>query len=74
MSETYLDCKGLNCPMPIVEIGRAFRGLEMGDCLRVEADAPAFLIDVEAWVRKMKQKIVSVEKGPTTVVIIEKIS
>lgn len=59
--------------MPIVEIGRAFRKLGTGDLLEVVADDPAFLADVTAWVEKMNQKIINVDKCESVTVIIEKV-
>ncbi len=60
--------------MPIVEIGRVFRKLEVGEQLQVEADDPAFRADVEAWARRTKQKIVSIEEDGTIIATIEKVS
>jgi len=44
-----LDCKGLPCPMPIVKIKKAIKGMEPDQVLRVTADDPGFLNDVKAW-------------------------
>lgn len=73
MSKMFLDCKGLSCPMPIVEIGRAFSKMNIGERLQVEADDPAFIADVEAWARKTQQKIVNIQQGDVKTVTIEKI-
>lgn len=59
MSNVDLDCKGLNCPMPIVKISRAMKELQPGVTLTVMASDPSFKADVEAWVRKMNQKLTS---------------
>ena len=37
MSETLLDVKGMNCPLPVLRANRALRALEPGDRLRVLA-------------------------------------
>ena len=63
MADTQLDCKGLNCPMPIVKISRAIRDLAAGDRLVVEANDPAFKADLEAWVRRLGHTIESFETG-----------
>jgi tRNA 2-thiouridine synthesizing protein A len=60
MAIQYLDCKGLCCPMPIVQVARKFRGMEIGDILEVEADDPAFQPDIEAWADCMGQKLSSI--------------
>jgi len=59
MTNVDLDCKGLNCPMPIVKISRAMKELQTGTTLTVTASDPSFKADVEAWVRKMNQKLTS---------------
>ena len=63
MAVVKLDCKGMNCPMPIVMISKAFKNLNEGDALEVEASDPAFKADVEAWVRKTGQSLEKFEEG-----------
>jgi len=66
-----LDCRGLNCPMPIVKISQAMKGLVPGDMLTVMASDPSFGADIEAWTRKMNHQIVSFieENGVQTAVL-----
>ena len=73
MSESKLDCRNLNCPMPIVKIAKAFRALRTGQTLEVTATDPAFRADVEAWVRKTGQQLVKFEDGPVKVALIQKV-
>lgn len=65
MAEVQLDCKNLNCPMPIVKISRAFKQLELDDTLEVTATDPAFQADVEAWVRKTGNELLSFDDQPS---------
>ena len=51
MANTDLDCRGMNCPMPIVRVSRAVQDIAVGDTLTVTADDPSFQADIEAWVR-----------------------
>ncbi|MCA9692254.1 MAG: sulfurtransferase TusA family protein [Myxococcales bacterium] len=68
-----LDCKGLNCPMPIVKISKAIRGMEPGETLRVEANDPAFKADVHAWIRRMGHALVDfTQDGKVQTAIIRK--
>ena len=53
-----IDCKNLNCPMPIVKISQAMKKLEIGQTLGIEATDPAFKADVEAWVRRTGNELV----------------
>lgn len=72
MENVILDCKGLNCPLPIVNIGRALKKMEIGQLIEIEADDPAFEYDVLAFVKHMNHTIISIEKGDITKVIIKK--
>lgn len=48
-----LNCQGMNCPMPIVEITKTARTLQEGEQIEVSATDLAFKLDVEAWARRM---------------------
>ncbi|HIG30526.1 MAG TPA: sulfurtransferase TusA family protein [Verrucomicrobiales bacterium] len=49
MTETnQVDLTGLKCPMPIVELTKFMRPLEIGDTITAIANDPAFCLDVEA--------------------------
>ena len=63
MADVELDCKGLNCPMPIVKITKAVKGMSPGQTLEVQATDLAFKMDVEAWARQTGNTIVSFEQG-----------
>lgn len=69
-----LDCRGLNCPMPIVRLSQLARGLPIGARIRISADDPAFRADLEAWVRRLGHTIVHVseEPGGAVVAVVEK--
>ncbi|MBB3210473.1 TusA-related sulfurtransferase [Rhodopirellula rubra] len=56
-----LNCQGMNCPMPIVELTKAARTLSEGDQIEVTATDMAFKPDVEAWARRMGHQITSYE-------------
>jgi tRNA 2-thiouridine synthesizing protein A len=63
LAEHSLDCKGLNCPMPIVRISQKLRTMESGDVLVIEASDPAFKADIQAWAKRFGHEIVSFESG-----------
>jgi tRNA 2-thiouridine synthesizing protein A len=52
MSETVLDVKGLNCPLPVLRANRALRGMEPGARLRVLATDRAAVADFQAFCRE----------------------
>ncbi len=62
MAEVQLDCKGLNCPMPIVRISQAIKKMSAGDVLVVEATDPAFRADIAAWSKRMGHDILAFEE------------
>lgn len=56
-----LDCRGLPCPRPIIELGRHVRDVEVGEVLGVAADDPAARHDVPAWARMRGQEFLGAE-------------
>jgi len=52
MSETVLDVKGMNCPLPVLRANKALRALAAGDRLRVLATDRAAVADFQAYCRE----------------------
>jgi tRNA 2-thiouridine synthesizing protein A len=52
MSETLLDVKGMNCPLPVLRANRALRGMAPGERLRVLATDRAAISDFQAFCRE----------------------
>lgn len=52
---TVLDCLGRPCPVPVIELAKAFRALEVGETITVLADDPAAGPDLRAWCRMREQ-------------------
>jgi tRNA 2-thiouridine synthesizing protein A len=74
MTDVKLDCRGLNCPVPIVRISQAIKKMEASQTLEVEADDPAFGADVDAWVRKMDgAELVAFDEGAVQRTVIRKV-
>jgi tRNA 2-thiouridine synthesizing protein A len=46
---TRVDARGKPCPLPILALARACRGLEPGAAVEVLATDPAFPADLRAW-------------------------
>ena len=51
-----LDCRGMPCPRPIIELARAIVGLGVGGTIELAADDPAARVDVQAWCRMRGQE------------------
>lgn len=60
--DRILDCKGLLCPMPIVKLAKAFREIESGQVILLEATDPGAVPDVAAWSKNTGHPILSQDK------------
>jgi tRNA 2-thiouridine synthesizing protein A len=74
MSETLLDAKGMNCPLPVLRANRALRSLSSGARLRVLATDRAAVSDFQAYCRETGHALVawSEEAGVFSFVIRKK--
>ena len=52
MSETVLDVKGMNCPLPVLRANKALRVMAPGERLRVLATDRAAVADFQAFCRE----------------------
>lgn len=52
MAETYLDCLGEACPVPLIKTQNKIRELNVGDILIVEIDHSCAMKNVPEWARK----------------------
>ncbi|MGB0683727.1 MAG: sulfurtransferase TusA family protein [Magnetovibrionaceae bacterium] len=46
MTESQIDCSGLECPLPVLKATKAMKGLKAGDRLIIIATDPASAIDI----------------------------
>lgn len=54
-----LDCLGLKCPRPIIELARRIETLADGEQILIMADDPAAGPDLVAWCRMRGHELVS---------------
>jgi tRNA 2-thiouridine synthesizing protein A len=64
MTQVELDCRGVACPRPIIELARVVATIEVGDTVAVAADDPAARVDVQAWCRMRGQEYVGQVVAP----------
>jgi len=64
VSRLDLDCRGMPCPRPIIELARAIAGVAVGDIVAVTADDAAAAVDVQAWCRMRGQEYAGSESAP----------
>ena len=58
MTETMLDTKGLNCPLPILKAKRALAGMSAGAMLRVVATDPVARRDFPAFCHQTGHELI----------------
>lgn len=51
-----LDCRGLLCPLPVIELGRRHAEVPVGAVVAVVTEDPAARTDVPAWCRMRGQE------------------
>ena len=56
-----LDCRGMLCPRPVIELGRRIGEVEVGQTLAVAATDAAAAYDVPAWCRLRGQDYVGAD-------------
>jgi len=47
-----LDCKGLSCPMPMMKLAKAMKGLKSGEVLEMLGTDPGSKSDLPKWCEK----------------------
>ena len=54
-----LDCKGMNCPLPILKTKKQVDTMEVGQVLKMVATDPGSINDMNAWTRRTGNEMVS---------------
>ena len=65
MAETVtqvLDCKGLQCPMPVIKTAQAIKGIEVGQVLELLATDPGVEPDMKAWSSRTGNELLGIER------------
>jgi tRNA 2-thiouridine synthesizing protein A len=63
VAATEVDARGLSCPMPVIELAKAIRDVEVGERVRLLATDPAAKVDVPVWCRMQRQQLVRQEEA-----------
>ncbi len=58
-----LDCRGMRCPRPIIELGRRIADVDVGAVVELLADDPAAGPDTAAWCRMRGHELIA-SAGP----------
>jgi len=54
--DLLLDCRGMLCPRPVIELAKHVGQVGIGDVIAVAADDVAAATDVPAWCRMREQE------------------
>jgi tRNA 2-thiouridine synthesizing protein A/cysteine desulfurase len=60
-ADLELDCRGLVCPLPVIELAKRIADVEVGQVVAVAATDAAAAHDVPAWCRMRGQEYVGPE-------------
>ena len=72
--EQVLDCKGLNCPLPILKTKKQIDAMQSGQVLKMESTDPGSVNDVNAWTRRTGNELVTYsEEGDIHIFYIKKV-
>lgn len=63
--DVNLDCRGMVCPQPIVELARQKRKMQSGQILELWADDEGAKRDVPAWCEQTGNEFLSSEEEAT---------
>ena len=63
MPDLELDCRGLLCPRPVIELARHLEDVAVGAVIAVVADDVAAAHDIPAWCRMREQEYVGEDRA-----------
>ena len=66
MTESLLDARGLNCPLPILKTRKALKDVAPGAALRVLASDPGAVEDFPAFCRTTGHELVEASRDGAT--------
>lgn len=65
MATEMLDCKGLKCPLPTMQVTVLANKLKPGDIIDVVADCATFEADLRAWAARTRKTILWIKNEGT---------
>jgi tRNA 2-thiouridine synthesizing protein A len=58
-----VDARGLNCPMPVIELAKAVRDVAVGDEVTLLATDSTSRVDVPVWCRMQRQQLIEAHEA-----------
>lgn len=72
-ADKTIDCKGLNCPMPVIKTKKALNEMQPGQILRMEATDKGSKSDIAAFASRTGNELLEVkEEGSTFIFFLKK--
>ena len=62
-ADLELDCRGMLCPRPVIELGKRYAEVPVGGTIAVLADDVAARTDIPAWCRMRGQEFVGEDEA-----------
>lgn len=56
MNEVEIDCRGMLCPRPVIELAKAIQTVPINTVVAIVADDVAAATDIPAWCRMRSQE------------------
>ena len=69
-----VDCRGMRCPIPIIESAKRIRVLSHGERFLLKSDDPATQTDLLAWARMTGHKVEVLDREEFIVTAIKNIA
>jgi tRNA 2-thiouridine synthesizing protein A len=63
MAEIKVDCTGQTCPVPLVEMRKAFRRAQAGDIIEVTGNHPASKKEIPMAVKAMGLELLEIKES-----------
>ena len=61
--DQVLDLKGLLCPIPVVKISNAIKGIDIGEIITATATDPGVMMDIPAWCATTGNEMLSMDEA-----------
>ncbi len=57
--DQVLDCRGLNCPLPILKTNKQINTMDSGQVLKIETTDIGSINDLQAWSKQTQNELLS---------------
>ncbi len=62
--DQVLDCKGLNCPLPVIKTKKTIEQMALGQVLQMIATDPGSKSDMVAWAKSTGHELLETREEP----------